>query len=155
MNLSRHDLGDGIIMMLLKKLGTQITLLGLLSSMTGCAATPTLWETGLAGGALGAGTGAIVGNIIQDGNVAASAGLGLAIGLPAGLAIGQYYVQRLEEQKLAQEKQTIRDRQQEIFDNERNLDALRNEIRGDSVIELDRDRRNVQFDGETLGSFYR
>lgn len=143
-------------MILLNKIRRKVILLGLISTLGGCAlSNPTLWETGLAGGAAGAGTGAIVGSIIQDGNIAASAGLGALIGVPAGLALGQYYVQHLEEQKLAQEKQAIRDRQLEIFNNERELENLRNEIRSESVVELDRDRRNVQFDGETLGSFYR
>jgi hypothetical protein len=143
-------------MILLNKISQKLILLGLISTLGGCAVSnPTLWETGLAGGVAGAGTGALVGHLIEDGNIAASAGLGALIGLPAGLAIGQYYVQHLEEQKLAHEKQAIKDRQIEIFNNERQLEDLRNEIRGESVVELDRDRRNVQFDGETLGSFYR
>lgn len=143
-------------MIFLKKISEKLILLGMIGTLGGCGlSNPTLWETSLAGGAVGAGTGAIVGSIIPDGNIAASAGLGALIGVPAGLAIGQYYVQHLEEQKLAQEKQAIRDRQVEIFNNERELESLRNEIRGESVVELDRDRRNVQFDGETLGSFYR
>jgi len=143
-------------MNLLNKISQKLVLLGTIGTFGGCAlSNPTLWEAGLAGGAAGAGTGALVGSIIEDGNIVASAGLGALIGVPAGLAIGQYYVQHLEEQKLAQERQAIRDRQLEIFNNERELENLRNEIRSESVVELDRDRRNAQFDGETLGSFYR
>ena len=143
-------------MILLKKVALKLTLLGFAGTMGGCGVSnPTLWETGIGGGLAGAGAGAIVGHLIEDGNVAASAGLGALIGIPAGLAIGHYYTQHLEEQKLAQEKQAILDRQHEIFTNERRLEEFRNELRADSIVELDRDRRNVQFDGETLGSFYR
>lgn len=120
-----------------------------------CAWTPTLVESGLAGAALGGGTGAAVGSMISNGNVLASAGLGAAIGLPAGLALGSYYMEHLEQQRLVEQRLKVIEQQRELFRNERELERIREQVWVDIPKDLDQDRRNIYFDGETLGSFYR
>jgi hypothetical protein len=144
-------------MILINKTPLGLKLILITSMLVGCSITsnPTLMEAGLAGGALGAGSGALIGSVIKDGNVWKSAGLGALIGVPTSLAVSKYYTDYVEEKKLREEQQLIVDQQQEIFSNERKLERLRNQTFNDSSVELDESRRNVQFDGETLGSFYR
>jgi hypothetical protein len=120
-----------------------------------CAWTPTLVESGLAGTAVGAGTGAAVGSLISNGNVLASAGLGAAIGLPAGLALGSYYLEHLEQQRLVEQRLKVLEQHRELYRNERELERIREQVWADSPKQLDQDRRNIYYDGETLGSFYR
>jgi hypothetical protein len=57
-------------------------------SSVGCSSSYTtpVAVGGLGGAAAGAGTGAIIGAVIANGDVAASALMGGAIGLPVGLA---------------------------------------------------------------------
>jgi len=130
-------------------------LLALLGSLSSCALNPTLIESGLVGGVAGAGTGALIGSVIKDGNIIASAGVGTLIGLPAGLALGQYYIRHLDEQRARKQQEFILEQKNQMFQNERQLETLRDELRADAPTSLDSDRRNVQFEGETLASFYR
>jgi predicted lipid-binding transport protein (Tim44 family) len=74
-----------------------------------------------AGGLLGAGTGALIGAAISNGDVAASALLGTAVGIPAGIVTAIMVQKRSE----ASRRQRL---QEEIERNQRSLKATENEI---------------------------
>ena len=108
------------------------------------------------GAAAGAGTGAVVGAIIANGDIAASALLGGAVGIPVGLALGALYDYHSQE-NVAQRKQKEIDRNQdEIFTRQRELDNLREQIRIDGAsgnpTESD---RYYHYNGNTYGNYYR
>lgn len=126
-----------------------------LCSGCGYHATPLL--VGTAGGAaVGAGTGAIIGSCISGGDVAASALLGGAIGLPVGLAAGMIYdhysAQSLTEIKI----NDIKTNQKEILARQREIDSLREEMQGDLPQgNPAEDRREYRYLGPALGNPYR
>lgn len=124
--------------------------------LAGCgASTSSLTWGGVGGAAAGAGTGAIIGSVIANGDIAASALLGGAIGLPVGIALGaiiDYHSDsRVAERKHIQiEKNTA-----EIYARQRKLDELRNEIRDAGPSGNPPNiRRQYQYEGETLGNYY-
>lgn len=108
------------------------------------------------GGLAGAGTGAIVGAVIANGDVAASALLGGAIGIPAGLAIAAIYDYHSEVSVKERQQQLIMENQEELFARQREIDLLREKIRnegphGDPAEGL----RDYQYNGPTYGNYYR
>jgi hypothetical protein len=141
--------------MQIAKYCNKIKCLALISSLSSCAVNPTLIEGGLMGGGAGAATGALIGSVIKDGNIIASAGVGSLIGVPAGLALGQYYIRHLDQEKIRKEQELILEQKAQMYRNERTLETMREDIRTDAPTLLDLDRRNVEFQGETLASFYR
>jgi hypothetical protein len=108
------------------------------------------------GAAAGAGTGAIVGALIANGDIAASAMLGGAIGVPVGLAIGMvydYYSERSISERNAVE---IQRNQVEIYKRQRELDDLREQIRRDSPnANPPESDRYYHYNGPTYGNYYR
>lgn len=125
--------------------------------VSGCGvSTQSLAWGGLGGAAAGAGTGAIIGTVIANGDVAASALLGGAIGLPVGIALGaiiDYHSSaRVEERRIVQ----IQHNQAELYSRQREIDRLREEIRdagptGNPPAEYHR----YEYDGNTHGNWYR
>jgi hypothetical protein len=124
---------------------------------TGCGFHATPLAVGTAGGAaVGAGTGAIIGTVIANGDVAASALLGGAIGLPVGLAAAMIYdyhsSQTKEEIQIAQ----IQVNQRAILDRQRELEALRESLQSDlprgNPME---ERKEYIYRGPSLGNPYR
>jgi phage tail tape-measure protein len=112
---------------------------------------------GAGGGAVaGAGTGAIVGALIANGDIAASAMLGGAIGIPVGLAIGMaydYYSDQTLSEKNAVE---IQKNQIEIYKRQRELDNLREQIRNDGPTgNPSESDRYYHYNGNTYGNYYR
>ncbi len=110
----------------------------------------------VSGGLAGAGTGAIVGAVIANGDVAASALLGGAIGIPAGLAIAAIYDYNSELSVKERQQQLIMENQEELFARQREIDLLREKVRnegprGDPAEGL----RDYQYDGHTYGNYYR
>ncbi len=89
---------------------------------------------GVGGAAAGAGTGAIVGSVISSGDIAASAALGAGIGLPIGAAAAYYYVKSENDRELARYQGVIDDNAEHISATQAELDALREDIVGDSYI---------------------
>lgn len=125
---------------------------------TGCSSSYTtpVAVGGLSGAAAGAGTGAIIGAVISNGDVAASALMGGAIGLPVGLALGALYHYNSATKVAERKGDTIRKNQEELFARQREIDALREEIKNEGYQgnppESD---RQYHYNGATLGNYYR
>lgn len=123
-------------------------------ALSGCAAssTPVLGGAAL-GTAAGAGTGALVGAAISRGDIAASAVLGGAIGLPVGLALGYYWQQQSED---AKERAVIEEyirNQEAILAQQRELELLQDAAMQDiPANQLDFDRRERLYTGPSLGN---
>jgi hypothetical protein len=128
---------------------------GVLTSGCGMHAAPL--ATGAAGGtALGAGTGAIIGAVIANGDIASSALLGGAIGLPVGLAIAAAYDYNSERTIQEAKDSDIRRNQSEILARQRYIDELREEIRADSPSgNPAEERQEYRYMGPSLGNPYR
>jgi hypothetical protein len=122
---------------------------------TGCGLHGETLAAGSVGGAAaGAGTGAIIGSVIANGDIGASALLGTAIGFPAGIAIAAIYdyysTPSVMERKLA----TIEANQQDIFSRQREIDALREEIRNDGPTGNPAEElREYNYSGASLGRY--
>ena len=136
----------------------------LLSSIIGAAVllggcgfhTEPLVAGGVGGAAAGAGTGALVGALISNGDVAASALLGGAIGLPVGIAVGALYDYNSEESVRERKMAEIQANHREIFARQREIDALREQIRNDGPTgNPSQELRGQQYDGPTIGDVYR
>jgi hypothetical protein len=138
-----------------KKIFSALFCTAVLASGCGFHATPL--AVGTAGGAaVGAGTGAIIGTVIANGDVAASALLGGAIGLPVGLAAAMIYdyhsSQTKEEIQIAQ----IQLNQRAIMDRQREIDALRESLRADSPQGQPMEsREEYLYRGPSFGNPYR
>lgn len=128
------------------------------TSFSGCStfhAEPLVIGT-LGGAAAGAGTGALVGALIANGDVAASALLGGAVGIPVGLALGALYDYNSELSVQERKEVEIRANQDDIFARQRELDALREELRNDSPGQNPPDaERHYHYNGPTYGNYYR
>jgi hypothetical protein len=128
------------------------------TSLPGCStfhAEPLAIGT-VGGAAAGAGTGALIGAVIANGDVAASALLGGAIGIPVGLALGALYDYNSEPSVQERKEAEIRANQDEIFARQRELDALREELRNDSPGQNPSDaERHYHYNGPTYGNYYR
>lgn len=111
---------------------------------------------GTAGAGLGAVTGALIGNAIANGDVAASAMLGAAIGAPVGIVLGAYYAGAQEEMEIWQNDQAIQANERYLRNSQKEIDSLRQDLKQDmSRINLDKRRRQYQFNGQTLGNPFR
>ena len=111
---------------------------------------------GVSGAAAGAGTGAIIGAVISNGDVAASALMGGAVGLPVGLALGALYHYNSEPKVAERKGEIIRRNQEEIFARQRELDTLREDLRNDSYQgNPPESQRQYHYNGNTLGNYYR
>ena len=140
-----------------RKCGVAAALLALVS-LAGCQTQEESAVAGLAGGAaVGAGTGAIIGSVISNGDVAASALLGTAIGAPAGLALGLVYYANSDIARKKTELDIMRRNQEILFQNERSLEVLRRQVRAESPqfeMPNDEDEDDPYF-GVGLGNPYR
>jgi hypothetical protein len=143
----------------LRKVTLSLALLGITTSaLTGCSAfqAAPIASGGVAGAAAGAGTGALVGTLIANGDVAASALLGGAIGLPVGLALGAIYHYNSEPSVRERKMADIEKNQDEIFSRQRELDALREDIRNETPQYNPPDtQRHYHYNGNTYGNYYR
>lgn len=108
------------------------------------------------GAAAGAGTGAIVGALIANGDIAASAMLGGAVGIPVGLAIGMVYDYYSDRSISERNAVVIQKNQVEIYKRQRELDNLREQIRNDGPTGNPRESdRYYHYNGNTYGNYYR
>lgn len=99
--------------------------------LTSACATRTQ-TGGLFGTVVGVGAGALVGTLLSRGDVAASALLGGAVGLPVGLLIG-YYAQKEADEKSENKKvDRYMNNQRGIVEREREIDSIRDEVLRDS-----------------------
>jgi hypothetical protein len=133
-----------------------LILLCLIFSTAGCGQRLNYVESGIVGGAIGAGTGAIVGTIISNGDVGQSALLGTAIGFPVGIAfaaIQEAYI-TYNSESYAAKKQIIQN-SNEIGQREEIIQALRERIKDNQPGDPDPSLREDVFDGPTIGNPYR
>ncbi len=101
----------------------------------------------------GVGTGALVGTLLSRGDVAASALLGGAIGLPVGLMIGYHLEQKAAESVEQTKVNKYMNNQDRIYKREREIEALREEVVGDSPVYESDDAEAVRlYKGQTLGN---
>ena len=108
---------------------------------------------GFGGAAVGAGTGAIIGAAITNGDVAASALLGGAIGAPIGVALALMHYANSEENRKRTEMDMIRQNQDILFEQERQLDILRRQVWEERPhFEFPVEQDEQPFGGATLGN---
>jgi hypothetical protein len=127
------------------------------AALSGCGVSgSSLAYGGLGGAAAGAGTGAIIGAVIANGDIATSALLGGAIGLPVGIALGAYLDYTSDSKTGERKTVKIEKNSAEIYARQRKLDELRDEIRDAGPLgNPPRERRRYYYNGETLGNYYR
>jgi hypothetical protein len=94
--------------------------------------------------------------VIANGDVAASALLGGAIGIPAGLAIAAIYDYNSELSVKERQQKLIMENQEELFARQREIDLLREKVRnegphGDPAESF----RDYQYNGPTYGNYFR
>ena len=118
--------------------------------------TKPLTIGGVSGGLAGAGTGAIVGAVIANGDVAASALLGGAVGIPVGIAIAAIYDYNSEQSVRERKKAAIAENQEELFARQREIDVLRDKVRGDGIVgNPSEELKDYRYNGHTYGNYYR
>jgi hypothetical protein len=125
---------------------------------TGCSLSRTsprdMAKAGSAyGGLAGAGSGALIGAVIPAGDVAASALLGTAVGIPAGAVIAYYAVSSENERELSRLDGIIERNENELQQKRLELIEMRRQVHDESsLIRLDRSRRDSDlYIGPTLG----
>ncbi|MCB0328143.1 MAG: hypothetical protein KDD70_00730 [Bdellovibrionales bacterium] len=107
---------------------------------------------GLGGAVVGAGTGAIIGSVIANGDVGMSALLGAGIGLPAGALVGYYYTATANERELGRLDGILEANQEVIDAEEASLRELRRQVSDESfLVQPDSSYREELYTGPTLG----
>ncbi len=118
------------------------------------SACSTRTGTGAVFGTLtGVTTGALVGTLLSRGDVAASALLGGAVGLPIGLLIGYHLQQKAEESVEQKKVDKYMSNQDRIYKREKEIEALREEVVEDSPNYENDDAEAIRiYKGKTLGN---
>ncbi|MCO6430755.1 MAG: hypothetical protein J5J00_07830 [Deltaproteobacteria bacterium] len=97
--------------------------------LAACSGPTAPVATGGAIGTLaGAGTGALVGAAISSGDIAASALLGGAIGLPVGLALGYSWKRQTEDAQARSREQQYIANQRAIMEREEEIQLMREDM---------------------------
>lgn len=131
-------------------------LLPTLTLFTACGPQAAIIETGFLGGVAGAGTGAIIGSLISNGDVAASAGLGAAVGVPLAIGANLMYTSYSISKAAEERSEAIRANQQYIYEAQKEIDRRRNQIRAEAPGEPDPALEGgYLFTGATRGNAYR
>ena len=109
-------------------------------AVSGCGYGPgeSVFMDAIAGSAVGAGAGALVGSVISNGDVAMSAALGAAIAIPVAVAASYYYQDFKREQELADNNAEIMRNYRYITERENEIQELRDRV--------DTESRQVNFD---------
>ena len=129
--------------------------------MIGCsnAPYPDMTDTlvgGVSGAAIGAGTGALIGNVISNGDVAKSALVGGAVGLAAGAAIGALYQSAKEEAVIAVNNSQIRSNDKEIQKTYRDIRETKEELLSEtSGMDVSPKTAEYRYTGAKLGAYNR
>lgn len=111
--------------------------------ISGCSITPSpilsdALTGGIAGTAIGAGTGALIGSAMSGGDVAMSALAGAGIGLGAGAAIGAAYNKVTEQVEMGANNARIRENQDHILNTNAEISSIRHD--------LDLEHKDMQFE---------
>lgn len=131
---------------------------GVLTVSSGCSGfhAEPLAVGAVGGAAAGAGTGAIIGAAIANGDVAASALLGGAIGIPVGLAVAAIYDYNSERSVGERKAEEIEKNQAEIFSRQREIDKVREQMRNEGPEGNPSETgREYHYNSPSLGSYYR
>lgn len=124
---------------------------------SGCGLSPV--ESGFGGAAVGAGTGALIASSISNGDIAASAGLGAAIGFPAGIILclaADALITPASSSSQDEFADEIAENQEKIYENNQRIQELRRDA-NEEIVEGNPpsyDRKKI-YDGPTLGNYYR
>ena len=104
------------------------------SLLSGCMAQePSYFGAGTGGAILGASTGAIVGALIKNGDIAKSAGFGAAVGVPVGLALVALMKATEEPDPATIDRSAeIEANHSKIFQQEREIEELRAAIQSET-----------------------
>lgn len=108
---------------------------------------------GIYGGLAGAGSGSLIGAVIPAGDVAASALLGTAVGIPAGAVVAYYAVSSENDRELSRLDRIIENNEDELQQKRLELIEMRRHVHDESaLIRPDRSRRDSDlYIGATLG----
>ncbi len=105
---------------------------------------------------LGAGAGALVGSMISNGDVAKSALLGGAIGIPVGVLAGVAYRSHMEKKALEENEKIIKANYKYITARAVEIERLREKLTEDSFrIVPDKNLRADIYTGPTIGAYNR
>lgn len=130
-------------------------------NFTGCATFyDPYFESGAVGGLVGAGVGAgggaLVGSAIANGDVAMSALLGGAVGLPLGILAGVAYRSHQEKSELEKNDEIIRTNYEYIMARQMEIDRLHEALTEDSFRILpNKELRSEIYTGSTIGTYNR
>ena len=116
-------------------------------------------ESGFGGAAVGAGTGALIGSLIKNGDVGQSAGLGAIIGFPAGIILTLAANSMFSSSTSQNDRQVvaeIEENQREIIRNNAEIESLRNSVNEEiPTRNPPSTQRKHIYDGPTFGNLYR
>jgi uncharacterized membrane protein YebE (DUF533 family) len=139
-----------------------LTLIVLLFGVMACstATVSPLQQQALVGGAvgtvLGAGTGALVGSLIKNGNVGKSAALGAGIGLASGVLAAAAYHEYQEHKEMREYQGRIAANQYYLEDMQMEIGELRQRLQQEAdELKLDNPAPSYQYLGPSLGNPYR
>ena len=139
-----------------KRLSLSISLV-----LAGCSAdfNPTPFNGLFGGAAIGAGSGALVGSVISNGDVGMSAALGAGIGAGAGLLVAVLATDAIASGASSRQPdytEEFRVNTDEIYNNDRMIEDLREDLQASEPEGMpSRDRREHIYDGQSLGNVYR
>ncbi len=129
--------------------------------LVGCsnAPYPDMTDTlvgGVSGAAIGAGTGALIGNVISNGNVAKSALVGGAIGVAAGATIGALYQSAKDQGTVMINNSQIRSNDRAIKSGYQEIQETRQELLSDvSGMDVSPSSGEYRYTGQKLGGYNR
>jgi hypothetical protein len=125
-----------------------------LCTSSSCSLYPSPAESAVGGTVAGALTGAAIGAAIPSGKIAASAGLGAVIGLPAGLALGTYYIQNLEARNEEKLEKRIFSQEGQLKYNKKKIELFRDKLELSKPADPPLiDEKIEPFEGRTLGNW--
>ena len=111
---------------------------------------------GAVGAGIGAGTGALIARNMVNGDIAESALIGGAIGLPVGILAGVAYRSYQEQSEVDDNSQMIRENYEYITRRQYEIDRTREAIVEDSfAIEPDKSLRTYIYTGPSIGTYGR
>jgi hypothetical protein len=124
-------------------------------TIVSCSETSKPIRWGVASGLAGAGTGALIGSLIKNGDIPLSAAFGASVGVPLGIVAGALYLRYLSPAGPIDRTREIKLNQELIFQNERDIQRLRDKIREEGPGDADKSMREYIYTGPTRGNYYR
>ncbi len=113
------------------------------------------FEGALVGTAVGAGTGALVGATIKNGDVGKSALLGAGIGLPVGIATSLVTHALYQQTVVKDADEQIEENQRHIFETQRELERIRERQKTEIMAKSpDPSTEQILYLGSSLGNPY-